>query len=142
MNKKRTYKRIVLPPANGITGKSSNPYKEYRTLRKHSADFDRWVRRTYGKQGARCFYCACDLSKRRINVEHVVPLSKDGQTSSSNMVISCAPCNKAKGSTLVPTDQIKKYEKKAHKRRRREAIKYKSEIEYQEDLASSLSWIV
>jgi len=102
MNKKRTQPvRITLPPGDGITGKSSNSYQEYKRLRKHSPDFNTWVKRTYGKQGAKCYYCRTSLVNRRINVEHVTPLSRGGQTSSRNMVISCAPCNKDKGSKFL-----------------------------------------
>lgn len=138
MNKKRT---IHLPPANGITGQSSNPYKEYATLRKYSPDFNSWVRRTYGKQGALCFYCQCDLSKRRINVEHVKPLSRGGQSSSSNMVISCPDCNKSKGSELLSDKTVSTLRSNAKSLARVRAKKYRADIEYQHKLAQDLSWI-
>lgn len=138
----KEFKKVIkLPPANGITGRVSNPYKEYSILRKHSKDFDAWVRRTYGRQSARCFYCNCDLSHKRINVEHIIPMSKGGKTSSNNMVISCAPCNKEKGSKLIAKNVIEKKIKKAAKRYRRSAIRYKHDIKVQEDIAQSLRWI-
>lgn len=138
MNKKRT---IKLPPGSGITGKSSNPYKEYVTLRKHSPDFNSWVKRTYGKQGAKCFYCSCDLSKIRINVEHVIPLSRGGLTNSNNMVISCAECNKQKGSKLIPKSEIKALHKNMAKAKKQRWIETRREQAYQTELGMHLSRI-
>lgn len=135
-------KVIHLPPANGLTGKSENIYAEYAILRKHSSDFQIWFKRTYAKQNAKCFYCRISLKGRRTNVEHIIPKSRGGTNNPSNLVISCAPCNKQKGSKLLDKTYIDKQRKKVKKDWRRSAIEYKRNIENDEAVYELLSWIV
>lgn len=47
-----------------------------------------------------CLYCRTpvDLTKRRrLNLDHRLPISRGGNADLSNMVISCGACNRAKG---------------------------------------------
>jgi 5-methylcytosine-specific restriction endonuclease McrA len=44
-----------------------------------------------------CQYCG---SRSNLTVDHVVPRSKGGPSSWENIVASCAPCNRRKGSAL------------------------------------------
>ena len=45
--------------------------------------------------GNRCFYCA-QLSTD-LHAEHVIPVSRGGVSSPFNFVVSCAACNRSKG---------------------------------------------
>lgn len=53
----------------------------------------RWV--WYRDQGC-CAYCAVPLGYRDATIDHVVPRSKGGITSWTNVVIACGKCNSRK----------------------------------------------
>ena len=51
------------------------------------------------EQEHKCKYCQCDLdysSKGEVHLDHVIPLTKGGPHSITNVVWSCAICNKRK----------------------------------------------
>ena len=48
-----------------------------------------------------CQYCGQRFRRSDLNIDHVIPLSKGGQTVWRNVVCSCIPCNSKKGG-LVP----------------------------------------
>lgn len=54
----------------------------------------------------RCEYCRArqDVCAYTFHVEHIVPRSKGGADDSSNLALSCWPCNSAKGSYLTGVD--------------------------------------
>lgn len=43
-----------------------------------------------------CYYCGDRFPPRELTMDHVVPLSRGGQTSKSNVVPSCKNCNNEK----------------------------------------------
>ena len=45
-----------------------------------------------------CQYCAKQLSRPNLNLDHVMPRSRGGAHSWTNVVSSCIPCNSRKGS--------------------------------------------
>ncbi len=45
-----------------------------------------------------CQYCGAVLPKMRLNLDHVMPRSRGGKHSWTNVVTSCIPCNTAKAS--------------------------------------------
>lgn len=54
------------------------------------------------RDGWECAYCGAALgwghpSVIRPEVEHVIPLSRGGSNRLDNLVLSCGPCNRAKG---------------------------------------------
>jgi 5-methylcytosine-specific restriction endonuclease McrA len=53
--------------------------------------------------GGRCAYCSCVETKETgtFNLEHVIPLIRDGRHHVSNLVISCKSCNSRKGDKPV-----------------------------------------
>jgi 5-methylcytosine-specific restriction endonuclease McrA len=60
------------------------------------------VRRTsrravFARDGFSCQYCGAG---QRLTVDHVVPRSRGGDSSWTNVVTSCAPCNLRKGDRL------------------------------------------
>ena len=44
-----------------------------------------------------CQYCNTPYTKHNLTLDHVVPLSKGGKTSWTNIVAACGPCNTRKG---------------------------------------------
>ena len=46
-----------------------------------------------------CHYCECK-NKLLLTIDHKIPLSRGGNSSTSNMVCCCMVCNKLKGNML------------------------------------------
>ena len=46
-----------------------------------------------------CQYCGSAFASSALTFEHVIPRSRGGQTTWSNIVSACEPCNRAKGSS-------------------------------------------
>ena len=44
-----------------------------------------------------CFYCNCHLSNENRTIDHIIPLSKGGNSKYENLVPSCGRCNRQKG---------------------------------------------
>lgn len=47
-----------------------------------------------------CQYCGKIFDRRDLNLDHVLPRERGGQTSWENIVCSCIPCNTRKGNRL------------------------------------------
>lgn len=47
-----------------------------------------------------CHWCGLDTTRQSREVDHVMPISKGGAHCVENLVISCTPCNRSKGSLL------------------------------------------
>lgn len=43
-----------------------------------------------------CYWCNCSLKKAKVHIDHYVPLSRGGEHTLSNLVVSCAICNRKK----------------------------------------------
>ena len=62
-------------------------------------------KRCYFDWGGRCAYCDVALSRQKTggkvkaSIDHFIPLAKGGPNSRANRVLSCYPCNLAKGDT-------------------------------------------
>jgi 5-methylcytosine-specific restriction endonuclease McrA len=130
-------KVIHLPPANAVTGRSSNPYKEYAVLKKNGS-YDKWIKKQYAKQAARCVYCMESLKNKRLNIEHVVPKSRGGQNKTSNLVVSCAMCNKEKGSRAASRKLIQRNLAKLNKIRKQELREYHHKRKVDADIARKI----
>jgi 5-methylcytosine-specific restriction endonuclease McrA len=50
--------------------------------------------------GWRCAYCGEKFTGEKLNLDHVLPKSRGGETNWANVVVSCIPCNKRKGNRL------------------------------------------
>ncbi|HEY2416429.1 MAG TPA: HNH endonuclease [Steroidobacteraceae bacterium] len=46
----------------------------------------------------RCYYCQ---EKTKLTLDHVIPLSKGGQHTKTNVVPACQPCNSKKNDRLI-----------------------------------------
>jgi 5-methylcytosine-specific restriction endonuclease McrA len=49
------------------------------------------------RDGDTCQYCAAQLPRRQLNLDHVIPRAQGGKTNWTNVVTSCVPCNLRKG---------------------------------------------
>lgn len=50
---------------------------------------------------SKCFYCGVTLSLDERSLDHIVPIATGGHHSTSNLVVSCKPCNTRKNKTDV-----------------------------------------
>ncbi len=50
-----------------------------------------------------CHYCGHETKPAQLTMDHVVPLSRGGRSSKSNLVASCKDCN-TKKKTLLPQE--------------------------------------
>ncbi|MFB6263551.1 MAG: HNH endonuclease, partial [Bradymonadaceae bacterium] len=53
-------------------------------------------RNVYRRDGFCCQYCGRQLPVEQLTFDHVVPQSRGGPTNWTNIVTSCAPCNRRK----------------------------------------------
>jgi 5-methylcytosine-specific restriction endonuclease McrA len=65
--------------------------KGYDRLPENAVKFTR--RNIYEHYGHRCCYCGGKFGTQDLNLDHVVPKSRGGDTTWANIVTSCIPCN-------------------------------------------------
>lgn len=51
----------------------------------------------YLRDGGRCQYCGTKLPRKYATVDHILPASRGGKTSWTNVVLACFGCNTRKG---------------------------------------------
>lgn len=44
-----------------------------------------------------CYHCQKRFSSAELTMDHLIPLARGGTSSKNNVVVSCKPCNTAKG---------------------------------------------
>lgn len=54
----------------------------------------------YERDNYTCQYCVRKLDRQELNLDHVMPRQRGGQTTWENVVCSCIPCNTRKGNRL------------------------------------------
>lgn len=64
--------------------------QEHRRLKRIKED-------VIARDGTVCCYCGINLSLEDITMEHIVPDSKRGTFNSTNLTVSCGPCNNKRG---------------------------------------------
>lgn len=98
--------KLRLREERGYTLTKSKTEEEKRIrkkLQKHKRRFieqqgkirPKEVRELYLKQGAKCYWCGDDISKQ-YHIDHYEPLSKGGEHTIENIVLSCPTCNMKK----------------------------------------------
>lgn len=51
------------------------------------------------RDGAVCAYCG--IEAKIVHIDHVIPISRGGQSTLENMVVACRSCNLSKGAKMV-----------------------------------------
>lgn len=65
-----------------------------------------WQRRTLvSRDGTLCALCGEQMPSNDMTVDHIVPLSKGGADTITNMQLAHSRCNMAKGSTLEAQEE-------------------------------------
>ena len=78
-------------------GKACHKNKEYnrRTIKKDGDVKTEQLLKL--QQNAKvCYWCGVNLKNIKVHIDHYVPLSKGGQHTMSNLVVSCSICNQKK----------------------------------------------
>lgn len=70
----------------------------YDRLPRRHVRFSRY--NIYLRDRNRCQYCGRVLPKGELNIDHVIPRSRGGKTTWTNVVLSCVECNRKKGGRL------------------------------------------
>jgi 5-methylcytosine-specific restriction endonuclease McrA len=55
----------------------------------------------YARDANTCQYCARQLPRIELNLDHVIPRARGGRTTWENVVCCCIPCNLKKGAKLT-----------------------------------------
>lgn len=56
--------------------------------------------KVFERDGGICRYCAQEVPADAFTLDHIVPLSRGGDDSLSNLCVACRPCNCSKGAAL------------------------------------------
>jgi 5-methylcytosine-specific restriction endonuclease McrA len=79
--------------------------QQYRHLYRSTGDdltFEQWLG-VLAQYGGRCFYCGSPDPR---TMDHVIPTSKGGLHTVSNVVPACRSCNSKKGVSMPPTVRV------------------------------------
>lgn len=91
------YDQVTHSPSQAVRLPSVISLKEYVPLARRPA-FTRF--NVFLRDRFSCQYCGRHLPSEDLTFDHVIPRSKGGQTSWSNVVAACAPCNLRKSNRL------------------------------------------
>lgn len=61
----------------------------------------------YDRDGGACYICNTALDLKDVELDHLIPVSKDGNSSPTNLAIACAFCNRSRGATIGIKQLIK-----------------------------------
>lgn len=79
--------RLLVPSIVVLGSYDKLPQQEVKFTRKN----------IFGRDGCRCQYCGRVCDPRDLNIDHVIPISRGGKTTWTNVVTSCIDCNRKKG---------------------------------------------
>jgi hypothetical protein len=61
----------------------------------------------YSRDKGACYVCNKELIFSKIELDHLIPVSRGGDSSPSNVAVSCRDCNRSRGSR-IGIDQLRK----------------------------------
>lgn len=100
VNKERVEKRVLAwRAANKEKMKAAKSRRRARELNAPGHHTRSDVKRQYGAQHGRCYYCNCELNGK-YETDHVIPLCRGGSDGMENIVVACATCNRSKHDKL------------------------------------------
>ncbi|MFH1258497.1 MAG: HNH endonuclease [Elusimicrobiota bacterium] len=79
--------RIAVPEVIALRFYDKLPFQEVKFTR----------RNIYEHYGYKCCYCGKKFISEKLNLEHIIPLSRGGKTNWDNVVTACICCNLKKG---------------------------------------------
>ena len=82
----------------------------------------------YDKCGGHCAYCGCKITMKQMQVDHVQPISINGDDSLDNMLPACRSCNYYKGAELLET--FRRYVEKFPSTLCRGSVAYRNAVRF------------
>lgn len=73
--------------------------RRYGKFPKHYVKFNR--RNIYQRDHFTCQYCAEKLPREELTIDHIVPRSRGGKSTWTNVVLACVSCNTLKGNMIL-----------------------------------------
>ena len=64
-------------------------------------------REIYERDNGKCYLCHINLTLKEIQLDHLIPVSRGGDSSAQNLAVACRFCNQSRGSRIT-IDQLKK----------------------------------
>jgi 5-methylcytosine-specific restriction endonuclease McrA len=86
---------VVLTPSMAIRVPRVVALKDFDRLPRQDVKFSR--HNIYLRDGNRCQYCGHKFPSSDLSLDHVIPLSRGGNSSWENVVCACLSCNVQKG---------------------------------------------
>lgn len=62
---------------------------------------EKWIDSVRSKPFAKCHWCQSLVAGRKVHIDHVIPLSKGGPHTISNLCATCPDCNYSKSARLI-----------------------------------------
>ena len=78
--------------AQQMASSTKDPVRSFRSQRIRT--------HIYARDNGQCFHCEQFVEYEEMEVDHVIPWSRGGQTNEYNGVCSCRPCNRQKSARI------------------------------------------
>jgi hypothetical protein len=78
--------------------------------------------------GGHCGYCGCELDYKDMQVDHVQPISVNGEDVLDNMLPACRSCNYYKGS--MPLYMFRRYVENFPETLKRDSVTYRNAVRF------------
>ncbi len=93
------------PPARNDDAPLDDPRakdrERKRRQRENAPDVSPGLRyRILARDGYRCTYCGAGTEDVELQVDHIIPRARGGDTEPGNLTTACGPCNRGKGDRL------------------------------------------
>jgi hypothetical protein len=85
----------------------------------------------FKRDGFKCVYCGNTPNESKLEIDHIVPVSKGGTNLIQNLIRSCFDCNRGKSNNLLTSIPEKKNITDLEKER---ILQYKEYIKYLKDI--------
>lgn len=86
----------AVPPKNRLRNLKASLRKRGHD-RSDFARLDERLRVMLGGGSEPCHYCNQEVTIANASLDHAIPVSRNGEAKWTNIVVCCAPCNRAKG---------------------------------------------
>jgi 5-methylcytosine-specific restriction endonuclease McrA len=61
----------------------------------------------YKRDERKCYICQKELLINEVELDHLIPVSRNGHSGLDNLAVSCQFCNRSRGTT-IGVDQLRK----------------------------------
>lgn len=87
----REYSKEYIKTEKGKISNKNNSHKRRELTKDSDLTTDKLLE--FKNNSKKCYWCGCNLKNVKYHIDHYTPLSKGGEHTLSNLVISCDKCN-------------------------------------------------